>query len=65
MSDFDLDLIELMTAIIGSITAVAAVVVAVIQYKSVRLELRTRQGDQDVQEPSTHPKQTADGDARQ
>lgn len=65
MSDFDLNLIELLTAIIGSITAVAAVAGAVIQYKSARLELRTRRGDQDLQEPTTHSRQTADGERNQ
>lgn len=57
----DLDFIELMTAVIGSITAVAAVAGAVIQYKAARLEWRARQQDQVEQEPSVHPKQSADG----
>lgn len=57
----DLDFVELMTAIIGSITAIAAVAGAVIQYKAAKLELRSRQKDQIGQEPSIHPKQSADG----
>ncbi|GAA2160462.1 MULTISPECIES: hypothetical protein [Glycomyces] len=56
MSDFDL--IELMTAIIGSIAAIATVAGAVFQYKAARLELRSRQEIR--QEPSVHPK-SADG----
>jgi hypothetical protein len=59
MSDFNL--IELMTAIVGSIAAVAAVTSAVIQLKAARLELETRLKDQAGREPSDHPKQSADG----
>lgn len=64
MSDFNL--IELMTAIVGSIAAVAAVTSAVIQLKAAKLELQ-RQQDQHVQEPSNsnHPKQSADGKSPQ
>jgi hypothetical protein len=61
----DLNVIELMTAIIGSITAVAAVAGAVIQYKAARLEWRARQQDQVEQEPSLHPKQSVDGNSPQ
>lgn len=63
MSDFNV--IELMTAVIGSITAVAAVAGAVIQYKAARLELRSKQQDQTVQEPSIHPQESADGKPQQ
>lgn len=63
MSDFNL--IELMTAIVGSIAAVAAVTSAVIQLKAAKLELETRRNDQAVQEPSDHPKQSADGNSPQ
>ncbi|GAA2138250.1 hypothetical protein [Glycomyces algeriensis] len=59
MSDFNV--IELMTAIVGSVAAGAAVTSAVIQLKAVKLELETKQKDQAVQEPSNHPKQSADG----
>jgi hypothetical protein len=61
MSNFDLNLLELMTAIIGSIAAIAAVSSAMIQYKSAKLELRNRQQDQSLPESSGHPKQSADG----
>lgn len=61
----DLNLIELVTAIVGSIAAVAAVAGAVIQYKAARLEWRARQQDQVKQEPSLHPKQSADGNSPQ
>lgn len=43
MPNYDPNFLELMTAIIGSIAAVAAVAGAVIQYKSAKLELRNRQ----------------------
>jgi hypothetical protein len=57
----DLDFIELMTAVIGSIAAIATVAGAVFQYKAAKLELRSRQRDQIGREPSLHPKQSADG----
>lgn len=59
MSDFNV--IELMTAVAGSVAAVAAVTGAVIQLKAAKLELETKQKDQPVQEPSNHPRQSADG----
>ncbi|MFG3343023.1 hypothetical protein [Glycomyces sp. NPDC048151] len=43
MSNYDPNLLELMTAIIGSVAAVAAVAGAVIQYKSAKLELQRKQ----------------------
>jgi hypothetical protein len=61
MSDFDLDLLELMTAIIGSVTAIAAVAATVIQYKVVKLELRKKQQDLTAPETPHHSKQPTDG----
>lgn len=65
MSNYDPNFLELTTAIIGSVAAVAAVAGAVIQYKSAKLELRTRQQDRVLSESSDHPKRSADGEPSQ
>jgi hypothetical protein len=57
----DLDVIELMTAVVGSIAAIATGAGAVFQYKAAKLDLRSKQRDQLDPEPSLHPKQSADG----
>jgi hypothetical protein len=61
MSDFDPNLLDLMTAIIGSVTAIAAVTATVIQYKVVKLELRKKQQDLAAPETPHHPKRPTDG----
>lgn len=56
MSNFDPNLLELFTAIVGTIAAVAAATGAAIQLKAAKLEQRSKQHEL----PSDHPKQSAD-----
>jgi hypothetical protein len=58
MSNLDPNLLELFTAIVGTIAAVAAATGAAIQLKAAKLEQRSKQHDQET--PSAHPKQSAD-----
>jgi len=61
MSNYDPDFLELMTAIIGSIAALAAVAGAVIQYKSAKLELRSKREHRVLSKAPDHPNRSADG----
>jgi len=62
MTDIDLDILELLVAIVGSVATVAGVVM---QFTSRRPGRRIRQPDPMRHESPGHPKQPADGKPQQ